>query len=168
MDPHQELCRLFDLYRLCELNRRYYGARCERFERRSSWIDRAAGGVSAIALFVILLLESKEARFAAAALSGIAAILTSLSPLTGLSRNASKASNLHTLYSQLFAQVESVIVQIRRDGLTEQLLGSSKQVHEAYRLMHALDEREPDQELITKKEEEVRQAFPAEYLYQHF
>ena len=41
-------------------------------------------------------------------------------------------------------------------------------MHEAYRLMHALDEREPDQELITKKEEEVRQAFPAEYLYQHF
>lgn len=170
---HEELNRLFNLYRLCNLNVRYYGCRAEKYERRSWRLDMGSGATSALALGVLLLVDwSPEAavyaRRIAAGLAGLAALLTAIAPLTGWAAKAKRFCNLHSLYSQLFGQVESVITWIRRDGLSAESIGASKQVHEAYRQMHALDELEPDQELIDREDLKVRQAFPDTYIWENF
>ena len=168
----EELARLFNLFRLCNLNVRYYGCRAEKYERLMRGLHVAAGIVSAVALFIILLIDSKDqyagkVKLTAAALTGMATVLTGLAPLTGWSTKGAQMCKLQVLYSHLFGQVEAVITQIRRDGLTAGNIGASKQVHEAYRQMHALDELEPDQKLIDREDKKVREAFPADYLYSH-
>src|SRR3982750_1764096 len=160
----EELNRLFNLFRLANLNLRYYGCRGERYERYAWRLDMVATITSAIALFVLLISEVSYIRFIGAGLAGIAAICTAVAPVTGWPAKAKRFSILHALYSHLFAQVESVMTQVRRDGLTPEILGASKQVHESYRQLHAMDEMEPDQDLIDREDKKVREAFPPEYL----
>jgi hypothetical protein len=38
-------------------------------------------------------------------------------------------------------------------------------VQEAYRQMHALDELEPDQDLINREDKKVREAYPENYIW---
>jgi hypothetical protein len=114
---------------------------------------------SAVALFVLLISEVWYIRFIGAGFAGLAAICMAVAPVTGWSAKVKRFSSLHALYSHLFGQVESVITWIRREGLGAETIGASKQVHEAYRQMHALDEMEPDQELIDREDQKVREAF---------
>jgi hypothetical protein len=163
----EELNRLFNLFRLANLNLRYYGSRGERYERNAWRLDMAATIASAIALFVLLISEISYIRFIGAALAGIAAICTAVAPVTGWPAKAKRFSILHALYSHLFAQVESVMTHIRRDGLTPETLGASRQVHESYRQLHAMDEMEPDQDLIDSEDKKVREAYPDDYVWTH-
>jgi hypothetical protein len=168
-DPEAaELGRLFDLYRLANLNLRYYGCRGEKYERFAWWLDMIATFASAVALFVLLISEVSYIRFIGAGFAGLAAICMAVAPVTGWSAKGKRFSSLHSLYSHLFGQVESVITWIRREGLSAEAIGASKQVHEAYRQMHALDEMEPDQKLIDREDKKVREAFPENYIWDHF
>ncbi len=160
-----ELNRLFNLYRLANLNIRYYGCRAERYDAFAWSLDMVATITSAIALFVLLISEVSYVRYIGAALAGIAAICTAVAPVTGWSAKARRFSTLHTLYSHLFGQIESVITQIRRDGLDQEKTGASKQVHESYRQMHAMDEMEPDEDLRDREDKKVRDAFPSDYIW---
>jgi hypothetical protein len=70
---------------------------------------------------------------------------------------------------QLFAQAELVISEIRRNvEATEQHIGAAKMVHEAYMRIDALDEPNPDQKLIDREDELVRNAFPDDYVWTNF
>jgi hypothetical protein len=168
-DPEAaELSRLFDLYRLANLNLRYYGCRGEKYEHLAWWLDIIATLASAVALFVLLISEVSYIRFIGAGFAGLAAVCMAVAPVTGWSAKAKRFSSLHALYSHLFGQVESVITWIRREGLSREALGAAKHVHEAYRQMHALDEMEPDQELIDREDKKVREGFPENYIWNHF
>jgi hypothetical protein len=165
---HEELNRLFYLYRLASLNQRYYGCRADKYERLDWGLTLTVGAASAIALGALLLSEGTAARTGAAVLAGFAAVLTGVSPLLGWTAKAKRFCNLHFSYGQLFSQIESVIFSIRREGLTDEAIGASKLVQEAYNRMHALDELQPVQALIDRETAKVREAFPEDYIWTRF
>lgn len=101
-------------------------------------------------------------------LAGIAAVLTAISPLLGWATKAKHLCNLHSAYGQLLGQIESVISQIRRNGLDSESVGASKLVHGAYIRMSALDELEPNQKIIDREDKKVREAFPEDYTWKRF
>jgi hypothetical protein len=163
---HEELTRLFNLYRLAELNRRYYGRRAQLFEKRQTRTLVSAAVLSAIALGILLGIDDPRVRFWAAALAGISAVITTAVQYLKWDENARRFYFLHHSYGHLFAEIEGVLAEVRRTGeITDQQLGASKALHDAFGRIEVLDEPSPDRELIRQFEAEVNQAFPEDYIW---
>ncbi len=111
---YEELNRLFHIYRLSNLNARYYGCRAERFEKRSKWASILTAFFSTIALSLILGVDPKIewVRNVAAALAGTAALISGVTPFMGWTEKGREMRNLHFAYSQLFGQIEFAITEI--------------------------------------------------------
>ena len=171
-DPYyDELNRLFNLYRIANLNVRYYGCRAERFERWSKVTLVVPAILSTLALALILGVDPKEtwARTIAAIAAGMAAIISGTTPFFGLTEKIRDLRNLRFAYSQLFGQIEFAITEIKRAGvLSPEHIGLARMVHESFMRVEALDELEPDQKLIDKEDAKVRAAFPPDYLWTNF
>ncbi len=178
-DPAQDTCyeelkRLFALYRLCNLNVRYYGRRAARYESYQSSALILAAVLSALALALILAVDPSSSgtpiiRWVAVGASSLGTILLAVLPTLGLSERIRELRALHFAYGQLFVQVEAVIVEIRRaDDLTQELLGMSRVAHETYLRLHALDELDPNAKLIDEETAKVDKAFPANYIWERF
>ena len=171
-DPYyDELNRLFNLYRLANLNARYYGIRAEKFEWRNKASLVATAALSMLALSLILAADQRNilARDWAAVLVGIAAFISGVTPFFGWTEKVRDLRNLHFAYSQLFGQVEFAITEIRRAGkLSQEHIGLARMVHEGYMRVEALDELEPDQALVDQEKEKVNRAFPEDYLWTGF
>jgi len=171
-DPYyDELNRLFHLYRLANLNARYYGCRAEKFEFWTKTALVITAILSTLALSLILGVDPKEswARAIAAGAAGIAAIISGVTPFFGWTDKIRDMRNLHFAYSQLFGQIEFAITEIRRAGmLSPEHVGLARMAHEGYMRVEALDELEPDQKLIDQEDAKVRKAFPDDYLWTNF
>lgn len=164
-----ELKRLFHLYRLANLNTRYYGRRAEKFELQKKWVDIVVAILSTAALTVVLAIEHPWGKIIAAILSGIAAIVSGVTPFLGITEKIRDLRGLRFAYAQLFGQIEFVITEIRRTGhVTDEQIGLSRMVHEGYTRIEALDEMEPDKALIDEEDTKVRAAFPDNYLWTNF
>ena len=171
-DPYyEELNRLFNLYRLANLNMRYYGCRAERFEWWNKFALVVPAVLSTLALALILGVDPKEpwARTGAAIAAGIAAIISGAVSFLGLTERIRDLRNLRFAYSQLFGQIEFAITEIRRAGsLSAEHIGLAKMVHEGFMRVEALDELKPDQALIDREDAKVRKAFPEDYIWTNF
>lgn len=142
-DPlYQEMNRLFHIFRLSQLNVRYYGWRTEYYAKRSWWLNVVAGTSAAIALALVLVFEGREARLAAGILAGIAAVLTAMAPLLGWEAQAKRFANLHFGYGILAGLIESEMVAIRRlDQATPEHIGASKILREEFLRFEAMTSR---------------------------
>src|SRR6476646_5973325 len=94
---HAELNRLFYLYRLANLNARYYGRRAAWFE---AWLRSAlvfVAALSALALSLVLGVDPRQqwARNVAAIGSGLATVLLAVIPALGWSDLIRELRNLH-------------------------------------------------------------------------
>ncbi len=171
-DPYyEELNRLFNLYRLANLNARYYGIRAEKFEWRNkaSLILTAALSMLALSLILVAEPENTLARNWAAAFAGIAAFISGVTPFFGWTEKVRDLRNLHFAYSQIFGQAEFAITEIRRAGaVSPEQVGLARMVHESYMRIETLDELEPDQALVDQEKEKVNKAFPDDYLWTGF
>jgi len=167
-----ELIRLFDIYKIANLNIRYYGRRAAQYETWDRVLSIVAGFCAFMAVIVLTIpLDEKylsPLRITAAVLAGVATLLTGLSPLLGWATQAKKLYGIHTLYEQLFADIALVITDIRRNGLSEASKGAYNLVYQSYLRAQSLDELDPDQDLIKVENEKVKQALPPEYLWTHF
>src|ERR1700691_1817318 len=97
-DPYyDELNRLFQLYRLANLNARYYGIRAEKFEWRNKISFIATAALSMLALSLILAANPPNtmARNFAAAFAGIAAFISGVTPFFGWTEKVRDLRNLH-------------------------------------------------------------------------
>jgi hypothetical protein len=168
-DPYyEELNRLFNLYRLANLNARYYGCRAEQFERKSKGALVIAALFSALALALLLGADGDWVKPLSAVLAGIVAVITGVTPFLGWTEKVRDVRNLRFAYSQLFGQIEFAITEIKRAGtLSPEHIGMARMVHEGFMRVEAMDELEPDQELINKEDAKVRAAFPPDYLWTH-
>ncbi len=163
---HAELNRLFNLYRLANLNARYYGCRAEKYEKQARYVLIVTGLLSALALSLLLADYGKTIATISA---GLAAVLSGTAPFMGWTEKTRELRNQHFAYSQLFGQLEFVITEIRRgEELTDEQVGLSRMVHEAFMRIEALDELEPDQVLLDCEDAKVRKAFPDEYVWTNF
>lgn len=171
-DPayEEELRRLFNLYRLANLNARYYGKRAENFERWNRAALITMGGLSAAAFITILVSPtSRIATVAVAVLTGVAGAISGILPFLGWSEKIRDLRNQHFAYTQLFAQVELLITEIRRaNKISAESLGAAKLVHDAYSRVEAGDELEPNQSTLDGERKKVDLAIPPDYLWTHF
>jgi len=166
-DPYyDELNRLFNLYRLANLNTRYYGCRAESFERRNKWATIIVALLSALALALLLGVDQSWVKPVAAALAGLAAIITGVIPFLGWPEKIRDLRSLRFAYSQLFGQIEFAITEIKRAGkLSDEHIGLSRMVHEGFMRVETMDELEPKKKLIDREDAKVRKAFPEDYLW---
>jgi|SRR5277367_6816097 len=171
-DPYyDELNRLFNLYRLANLNARYYGIRAERFEWRNKAALLATAALSMLALALILVADPSNtlARNWAATFAGAAAFISGVTPFFGWTDRVRDLRNLHFAYGQLFGQAEFAITEIRRAGkLSAEHVGLARMVQEGYILIETRDELEPDRKLVDQEDAKVRKAFPDDYLWTNF
>jgi hypothetical protein len=167
-DPYyDELNRLFGLYRLANLNARYYGIRASKFEAWSKEALALTAALSALALALLLGVDQTWAKGVAAACAGISAVISGAIPFLGWPERIRELRNLHFAYSQLFGQIEFAITEIRRAGtLSPEHVGLARMVHEGFMRVEALDEL--DRKLIDQEDEKVRKAFPNDYLWTNF
>jgi hypothetical protein len=168
-DPYyDELNRLFQLYRLANLNARYYGCRVEKYEKWNRLALVSGALLSTAALALILGVEQNQtwARTVAAICAGLAAVISGAIPLMGWTEKVHDLRNLRFAYSQLFGQIEFAITEIKRAGfVSPEHVGLSRMVHEGFMRVEAMDELEPDQKLIDREDEKVRKSFPDTYLW---
>lgn len=163
---YEELTRLFSLYRLSELNRRYYGRRADHFDHLQTGFLVLASALSAIALGLLLSTVADWARYLAAALAGISAVVTAIIQYFKWDEQARRFYFLHQSYGHLFVQIEALMAEIRRsDEVTPEQIGASKSVHDAFGRVEVQDEPDPDRKLIAKLDAEVREAFPEDYIW---
>lgn len=163
---YDELIRLFNLYRLAELNRRYYGRRAEHFEHLQTGFLVFAAVLSACALGLLLSTVDDWARYLAAVLAGASAVVTTVVQYFKWDDQARRFYFLHHSYGHLFAQIEALMAEIRRsDEVTEQQIGASKSLHDAFGRIEVLDELNPDRKLIDQIDAKVREAFPEDYIW---
>jgi hypothetical protein len=122
--------------------------------------------LSAVALALILLTEASRARFVAAGFAGSSAVVTTAVQYFKWDEQARRFYFLHHSYGHLFAQIEALLSEIRRSPeITEQQVGASKALHDAFGRVEVLDEPDPDRKLIDKLDAEVRKAFPEDYVW---
>lgn len=165
---YDELTRLFDLYRLAELNRRYYGRRGAFYESLQGGFLGSAAILSAIALGLLLALEDKNVRYWAAALAGLSAVLTTVTQYFKWDERAKQFYFLHHSYGHLFSQSAALMTDIRRgQEVTERQIGASNLLHDAFGRVEVLDEPNPKRKLIDKLTAEVHAAFPDDYIWTH-
>jgi hypothetical protein len=161
-----ELTRLFNLYRLAEINRRYYGRRAEHFQRLQTSALVLAAILSAVALGILLGIDNPAVRYWAAALAGLSAVVTTAVQYLKWDERARQFYFLHQSYGHLFAEIEVILSEIRRsEEITEQQVGASKALHGAFGRIEVLDELFPDRKLIDALDAEVRAAFPEDYIW---
>jgi len=165
----EELTRLFNIFRIANLNVRYYGCRAARFDARERFLQLATAGLSAGALALLLASGADWSRWAAAIMAGLAASLAAVDPSLAWKDAAREMHVRREAYGHLFTLIESVITDIRRSGrITDEQYGASKTVHEAFERLDAIDEARPDNRLKDKVDQEVRKAFPPDYLWTNF
>jgi hypothetical protein len=162
----EELTRLFHLYRLAEINRRYYGRRGEHFQRLQTGASVFAAILSAVALGILLGIDDSRVRFWAAALAGLSAVVTTGAQYLKWDERARQFYFLHQSYGHLFAEIEALLAEVRRSNeISEQQIGASKTLHDAFGRVEVLDEPFPKRKLIAIVDAEVREAFPEDYIW---
>ncbi len=163
---HDELTRLFNLYRLSKLNRRYYGNRSAHFESLQGQFLVASAVLSAIALGLLLAVAGEKIRYVAAVLTGLSAVLTTVTQYFKWDEQARRFYFQHHSYGQLFSQSEALMSDIKRSQeITEQQIGAAKSIHDAFGRVEVLDELNPDRKLIDALDAQVREAFPDDYIW---
>jgi len=163
---HEELTRLFNLYRLSELNRRYYGHRGAYYESLQSIFLVAAAVLSAIALGLLLAVSGETIRYVAAGLAGLSAVLTTVTQYFKWDEQARRFYFLHHSYGHLFSESEALMSDVKRSHeITEQQIGASKSIQDAFGRVEVLDELNPDRKLIDRLDAQVREAFPDDYIW---
>jgi hypothetical protein len=125
--------RLFGLYRLIELNRRYYGSRAAHFERLHNSILVGGAIVSGVALGMVLLGDSLNMRMAAGVLACISAVVTTTLHYLKWDEKARQFYFLYDSFGQLFGEIEVVLFDVRRSHeISEQQLGAAKNLYDAF------------------------------------
>src|SRR5579883_2202679 len=140
-DPYyDEMNRLFLLYRLANLNMRYYGCRAEYFEQRIKFFSVVGAIFSTLALALLLGVDEGWVKLIAAGLSGIAAVLAGVIPFFGWTEKIRDLRSLRFAYSQLFGQIEFAITEIKRAGaVSSEHIGLCRMVHEGFMRVEASD-----------------------------
>jgi hypothetical protein len=163
---YQELNRLYNIFCTTNLNVRYYGSRAESFESRERRLQIAVAALSAAALVILLATGAEPARWFCAGLAGMATVLATIDPFLGWKEKAREMHFLHRAHGQLCTQIEATMTKIRRSGeITDELTGASKMVHDTFERLQALDEAHPDASLINRLDQQVRSAFPPDYIW---
>ncbi len=162
-----ETQRLFDHLRTANLNVRYYGALAQKRKLQNTKFQIC---IAVLSLLALVVFATEEFRHAAgiygAAASGAATILAGALPFLGWDEDGKTYTFLNRSYLILENQIREVLSLLRRDGLTDELLGRSKQLIDSMTRLQGFDEEDHSKTNASEKNklyEEVNEAYPPGY-----
>ena len=159
---HIELIQLYQIYRLASLNQRYYGYRDSRIGAWNTRLRVIAALGSSGTLLGLLAGVSRTALV----LSIVAAVASTISPFLGLIEKTVRFEKLHFAYSELYAEIDALIREIRLRGFADEgHMAVAKAIRENYATLSTLDEPNPDRQVIDRFTKEVNAAIPVESLW---
>jgi len=169
---YNEICRVYEQFRIADLNVRYYGSLAQK---KRMWSTRLQIAVAVLSLFSLVVLAAPELRgiasfaYGAVATSAAAAILSGAIPYLGFDEDAKTYSFLNRSYQMIENQLRDTLVLMRRSPeLTPELLGRVSVVLDSMSRLQGLDEEEYSAKGLKEKgklEEEVNKAFPNNYVW---
>ena len=163
----RELRSLFYLFRMAELNCRYYCSKLDDLEILDKVLQAAIALSAASSFGLLAFAEFKDVKTIAAILSLSAFLISTVIPWLGLARKIEETRTRSIVWAGASQQLESAMRFIRyahdADG---EVSGWTKSAEEAYkRAASTLPAEKEDRELIQKLEEQVREAFPTNYVW---
>jgi hypothetical protein len=163
----RELIRIYDLYRDCALNLRYYGHRLATEERRNFWLQiLTAVGTSVTLAAALRDLWQRGSTWLVPLLALISAIISLALPLLKTADHINLFSRLSVSYAELFYDTEWLINDIKRSYVLQDGQASiSEMLFQRFARLSALDEPAPDKNLINRFRDEVLIAIPADNLW---
>ncbi len=170
-DPrYHEICRLWEQFRIADLNVRYYGALAQKRKRWSSGFQIA---IAVFSLFAVVVLAAPELRASlsvlAAVSSGLATITAGALPFLGWDEDAKKYTFLNRSYQIVENQIREALTLMRReDSLSPEMLGRSKVLLDSMSRLQGFDEEEYSNASRKEKDNlrnEVDKAFPQDYIW---
>ena len=169
---YEEICRVYEQFRIANLNVRYYGSLAQS---RKNWSTRVQISVAVLSVFSLVVLAAPEFRaisslaVSAAVASGLAAVLSGAIPFFGFDEDSKKYALLNRSYQIVENQLKDTLVLLRRsDVLSQELLGRVSVVLDSMSRLQSLDEEEYSPKGLAEKgriQEEVNKAFPADYVW---
>lgn len=167
---YNEICRVWEQFRIAILNLRYYGSLAQRKRFWNSLFQIVIAVSSLIALVIFANPELRSHLIIPAVISsGFATITAGALPFLGWDEDARKYSFLNRSYQLVENQIRELLVHMRRsETLTPQLLGRSEMVLDSMSRLQGLDEEEYSKRALAEKDalsEEVNQTFPANYVW---
>jgi hypothetical protein len=170
LPPHfEELKRLFYLYRIAQLNCRYYCARGDKF----GWWERSLQAVVALstaASFGILVaFQASWIKPFAAILSLLALLASAVLPRFAIGHKIEELRDRELAWSGAVGQLENAMrftkAHPHADG---EITGYVHATEEMYNRAVALHAENPDEALVGKLTEGIRRAFPPDYVWTAF
>src|ERR1051326_2653500 len=108
-----ELRALFYLFRIAELNCRYYNCKLASLERKDKLFQAVIALAAAASFGLLAFAEFKEVKAIAAGLSLVAFLISAVIPWIGISRKMDDARTKSTVWAGASQQIESAMRFIR-------------------------------------------------------
>lgn len=164
---YRELRTLFYLFRMAELNCRYYCSKLDRRERLDKLLQAAIALSAASSFGLLAFAEFKDVKTIAAILSLSAFLISAVIPWLGLGRKIEDAKTMSIVWTGASQQLESALRFVRyahdADG---EVSGWASSAEEAYkRAASTLPTEKEDRKLIMKIEAQIRESFPTDYVW---
>jgi len=163
----RELRSLFYLFRMAELNCRYYRCRLDDLELYDKIFQAVIALATAASFGLLAFAAFTDVKTTAAILSLVAFLVAAVVPWIGLSRKIEDAQTKSIVWSGASQQLEIAMRFIRyAHDVDGEVSGWTKAAEEAYkRAASTLPAEKEDRKLIQRLEEQVREAFPPNYVW---
>jgi hypothetical protein len=165
-----ELARLFYLFRVSELNRRYYLQRFAAAKSKEKGF-RIAIAVLTAASFAVLSFATDftHVKLTAGILSFLAFLISVILPGLSFERRLEEASVRTCAWHYATEQLQIALRSVKNAEDDGQAAGWAQCAEEAYHQVAALPDLDVDDvELIRKIEDQVKESFPSDYVWTAF
>jgi hypothetical protein len=168
---YEEICRAFELFRIAQMNQRYYGVKASRSAFRGRfWGPGAALVGGACSAFSIYFSNNDGLRVAFSFVAFVTGLLAAVLPFLPTSESYLKWLNLHNEYGKLAERMKALIANMNRERIahfdvTEEQIQKLKILQEFMTDLKSQDDPDPDLELLKTKQNEVIAAFPEKQVW---
>lgn len=163
--PQQaEVSRLYDRYRRCLLDQRYYAYRLSLYQRADTGTNLFAG----VAMLISLATRNSGAWLSntSYAIGALAALIFIGKPIFKVSEQIERYTILSTGFGELFSRFEALLADVRRnDGMRDSHRERADDLINRYDSLALREDVAINWKMVEKIQEAVKNAIPAENLW---
>jgi hypothetical protein len=169
-DHIDELSRLFYLFRMAHLNRRYYSERTAELKRWDAFFSVVVTVATATSFALLAFAEFRAVKTVAGLFAVIGFLASVAVPSLRLGRKIEDASARACAFHYAAQQLESALRFVKNStGEDAEIRGWVNSAEEAYHQAAALPDIEVEDRKLTKRlEDEINESFPSSYVWTAF
>ena len=160
------LVQLYDYYRTCLMNAKYYARRIEILK----WVNLGADILTAIvassAFVGLAIWKSDVGKNLFSVLLGSSAVISVLRPVLRLSEKIDRCAKLHYGYLELYYRIDLLIAEIRTaQDVNEDHLKKMSELSERFRSLELEGDAYQSPKMLLKYQDEIERVLPADRLW---